>query len=245
LHRLLAVCLLVVLVLYPSLAHAQGDESDGNHLDAYLLSAGYPQHVVSRLDPDLKLDLYEESAEFVRFVEGDASLIETADSDEEEGDIAAIGDYSEWYLYSRVSAPTGYTRLRVTYSWAWLQTPFWCLTDRVAMSWSHDWLSVPKTSEWRYQARRDGQVWKWSGTNATSPSVTSKAYSFNILRWYEGSPIDSHSGWLSTTLQTPTGSEQSQIAVLGKYFHERPRVEGPVLAVALIIVAFVWKRKKQ
>lgn len=134
-------------------------------------------------------------------------------------------------MYSRVAnAPVGYTRFRLTYSWAWLEAPFWTLHDKVAIAWSYDWASVPGTSSWKYIAEGVEDVYEFTGTDVTSPSVTSKAYVFDILSSYYGDPIASHSGWLTTTVQCPTGSGGGQIAVLGRYFHQNMSLDGSISA---------------
>jgi hypothetical protein len=146
---------------------------------------------------------------------------------EEEIGTLALPCYYEWYLYSRADDPKkpGYARIIVTYSWSWLYAPIPALTDTVAIAWSEGpgWASVPNTTTWKYQAwADDGSIYEWSGTDAWSPAVTAKAYSFDIKFTYDGKAITSHSGWLTTTLQAPIpqGRQFGQLAVIGRYFHQ-------------------------
>lgn len=121
-------------------------ENNAIDIDSLLIERGYPQIVLDTMDDDTKLDIYNENVSFlgaiVSYYDEDNDLFIDIQINEDGSYIAPRGqistsDLSLSFTYSRSpSKPTTeLSYIKVTYSYNWLNLPFWRWQDPVSISW--------------------------------------------------------------------------------------------------------------
>lgn len=159
-----------------------------------------------------------------------SSMINSIDSGSIPADIMTLTNWTAEITCSHVSynSVTKVTRKNLTYRWQWSYSPFWTLTDKVAMAWSGGFTGEPETAYWTYVKRvhilSGGGVYlnitdNGYGYDDYNPNA-GVAKGIDITSTSAGSALKYHSGTLTIDL-TKVTSENSRESAVGRYYHKQ------------------------
>lgn len=217
--RTVYLSFIITTVMLPSLATAtDSPKPPESRLNAYLLDASFPQHVIHKMDYDLKLSEFSVASRFVSFKEGQPQP--NAGEADRSASVLSMPGYADWYLVTEVPDQEGYTRMKVSYVWQWDYAPSICLENKVSLAWTSGWFKVNQSSSWKYTAHSGSNKWSFSGDNVYSFSGLCIYHPYDILHTYRLQRVDSHSGWLSTMIGHVTEPDMAQLDLLGISYHQ-------------------------
>jgi len=199
-------------------------------LNEYLAKNGYPSEVVEIMPYEIKLNSFAEGATFDSVVYLTDGTISGGLSEGGPSTLAYIPNYQAWFMVENVSAPTGFTRKRITYSWAWLYKPvLWTLTDHVAIKWNDPVWYVVGTPARMFRAQSLATHYReyLNTTSSASDQWQLQLVSFphdlveSFVCQHCGNIYGAtdYSGWVQLTLEKQ-GSAAIPFQVFGKYFYQ-------------------------
>jgi len=231
----LTIMLCIAALVMPQIMEGTMTSSvSEQQLVEYLIKNGYPTELIELMPYAIKLNSYNEGATFQRV----EYLTEGGIHGNEPGLLAYISNYSAWFMVENVSAPSGYTRKRITYSWAWLFSPsIWTLTDHVVIKWNDSAWYVVGTPARMYRAQSLSTHYR-EYLNTTSSACNqweNQLVSFphdlveSFVCQHCGNVYGAtdHNGWVQLTLEKQ-GSTTTPFQVFGKYFYQSLPLLGDV-----------------
>ena len=199
-------------------------------LDEYLIKNGYPSELVEILPYEIKLNSFTENATFDSVEYLTDGILSEGLNEGGPSTLAYIPNYQAWFMVENVSAPTEYTRKRITYSWAWLYKPvMWTLTDHVAIKWNDPEWYVVGTPARMFRAQSLATHYReylnttssacnqWEDQLASFPHDLVDSFVCQHCGGIYGAT--DYNGWVQLTLEKQ-GTATTPFQIFGKYFYQ-------------------------
>lgn len=209
----------------------------GDFSEQALLNIGYSEDEISLLPVGCRLEIASEK-KGLHLDSFDCSTgeLETDTLAKSDGINGARGEISDDQM-NITTAVVDYgttnnlNTKKIVATFTWLQDPYFRLTDKLGISYSHSWAIDSSRGELVYQCQGEstGNLYTFYYYNGQYSAGTGVAYeSIDIKNVYYDEHTTNHCGWATLYIQHYVNQTNNYVRtnVLSKYFHKKLSLEG-------------------